>query len=534
MEFNVMYVEHNRRDQRRLQESVDLHNASGGSPQINLTIASDPEDAEEKLTKSVDLIIADHMFLDNEGVERRPGLAEIIRMVERATQRDESERQLPIIAYTRRGGDALREALKFEWELYDILDKNSASPSYVVWRLVRLWRDLARMRPDALLQRRIREMSGGAPWHELVVEMADRYDAGWTEADQISRAGHAIAKIGDQIGAAEVSTRLWDVMASWELLSRAILPKGRGHARHVINVFWLGYYLMYSPALKPLFESAFSSLLYERSGMGAVNKEGALDFWSKCWFFAALFHDVGACVEKRVKAASYCVSLLEGVLLEEGGEKPRVGLEWSLGGLNLTRMCSDVLDDCFETQERRDAHRVLISDDEDIDHGLVSAASIMAALRATGQRAVGREAARAMSVHNVVEKLPRDLVAKFDWRRDPLICLLVLCDQIQAWDRDVGTHRLDDPDEPRRAELSALEVVDGERPQVRLEVVYIMPRHVERTRVLFKRMEDRLSTILREYPERSLERLSNDWPFDLMVNFRLGEKVLQPSVKIPR
>src|ERR1043166_8680982 len=279
MNFNILFVEDTEEHVTDLENAVaHSRKTHSTSRPLYLDSVSSPDDITQALeAKPYDLVLADVFF----GVPPRDRLQDIIDAVSAWSQLHRPDRSIPIVAYTSGGTAALQECLKHRDSLYDIWDKHTARPPYVAWRFNQLALEFARNRPDALLQRRIRLMptstgSGfrlNASWHKHVVDMTLNYDRGVTERDQVTEAGASIYNIASDLGTFPTCSKCWAVMIEWEALGRAVSRKTRGHARHVINVFWMGYCILHHPNLRDWFSAAWSGLIAKRANMDAVREE---------------------------------------------------------------------------------------------------------------------------------------------------------------------------------------------------------------------------------------------------------------------
>ncbi len=109
-----------------------------------------------------------------------------------------------------------------------------------------------------------------------------------------------------------------------------------------------------------------------------------------------------------------------------------------------------------------------------------------------------------------------------------MVCLLLLCDQLQTWDRETGTEAHKDSDQPTRAELSALEIeLEDGRPIVRMSVDYIAPAHLDHSYEIYTRVKNKLQDILRKNPFSALEKIKRPWPFKLVVRCTLSGEPLE-------
>jgi CheY-like chemotaxis protein len=526
MNFKILYVEDEADQAERVRKAVaEINTDRRTSRPVLIRIIRSPTQLYHALSDNYDLVLADVYFPDENG-EPSDQLGLIIETTERWSADRKRTKALPIIAYTSRGKSALEACLKRRERLYDIWDKFSASPPYVAWRFNQLALEFARARPDTLLQRKIWGMKEGAKWHDCVIDMVHRYNAGWTERDQVKRSGVAIENIAHRLNAFDTCDKSWRIMIDWEALGRAVSRRTRGHARHVINVFWLGYYLLHHPKLEKWFSEAWAGLVTNRSNMAGVAKEKPLEALSNAWFYAALFHDIGGCVEKNKEA----IRSTDGLLKLFGGLVKKTNLgELSLGA-SVRRDAKALFEDMED--RLRDALFPLWLESvrtKEPDHGVISALYLTTELKENPkQLPYALEAARAMIVHNLVGDLKSKPATVLRWETEPLACLLILCDQLQTWDRNRGDKSLGDTDEPDRAELSTLNVEENAKHEtsISIGIDYIAPRHLDHAPQQFAAAKDALAYILKDKPNRALSRISQPWPFRLSVECWLNSQSL--------
>jgi hypothetical protein len=569
--YDVIYVEDDLEDWKKLNQAVNERNQTAKSLPLRVQWAATPEKLDSMLSLSTRLVLADVYFpsnplTDSQQVER---LDDIIASVRRWSDSQRSiqlidedsqpPRLLPIIAYTRRSPAGLEYCLAKERRkyLYDIWDKSAASPEYAAWRLSEISKDLSRRRPDALSQRLIREMEKGegASWHETVVDMTRRYDEGWSEQDQIVRAGASIEAIAFKLDVWNECGPMWNAMTRWEALSRAVSTKTRGHARHVINVFWLGYYLLNHKYLKNKFIEYWERLKINRKKMNAVKDDDPTEALCNTWFYAGLFHDVGGIAEKSFNAGAF-ERELNSIFSDIA---PLTSAEWMTisqylnGSKRLLQQTENELLARAQAVVGKSKEDFMLSvqpwlnefDDPLIplirpivensitrnepDQGVISALHLRRKINNGRQECYAREGARAISMHNLFPKLGNGTdMLPVSWENEPFVCLLLLCDQLQTWDRERGTEALNDSDQPSRAELSSIEISrdnDG-RPLITISIDYIAPVHVDRSYELRLRVHDELTKVLHKNPYRALNRIQKPWPFDLHVQCTLsGERL---------
>jgi hypothetical protein len=568
--YDVIYVEDDLEDWKELSQAVMERNETAKSLPLRVQWAQSPEKLDSMLSLSTRLVLADVFFptssLNNlDQVERLDDIIDAVRRwgnSQRSIQLIDEDAQpprlLPIIAYTRRSPAALEYCLAKERRkyLYDIWDKSTASPEYAAWRLSEISKDLSRRRPDALSQRLIREMKkgDGVSWHNAVVDMTKRYDEGWSEQDQIERAGASIETIAFKLNVGNECGPMWNAMTRWEALSRAVSSKTRGHARHVINVFWLGYYFLNHEYLRNKFIEYWERLKNNRKNMNDVKDDIPIEALCNTWFYAGLFHDVGGIAEK-----SFSVGAFERELKSIFSDiTPLTTTEWMT--LNQYVSGSKRLLQKTDDDLLTNAHRVVAKSKEEFmsnvepwlnefanpliplirpvvensiarnepDQGVIAALHLRRKINKGRQECYAREGARAISMHNLFPKLGNGTdMLPISWEDEPFVCLLLLCDQLQTWDRERGTEALKDSDQPSRAELSSIEITeDNGRPLISIAIDYIAPVHVDRSYELCLRVHDELTQILHNNPYRALNRIQKPWPFDLHVQCTLsGERL---------
>jgi hypothetical protein len=529
-----LYVEDQSDDWKDLNDALKKRSKQDKSTPLSIKWAKDPKEVKSKLTLGTKLILADVYFpIDSEEISEDDGhlgevktedrLDEVIRNVQEWSKDQKILRPLPIIAYTSRGEHALERCLRKKGSLYDIWDKSSASTEYVAWRLTEIAKELSRIRPDARTQQLIREMKGGASWHEDVIDMTRQYESGWTEYDQIDRAGVSIQNIAYKIGIWKQCEPLWRVMIEWEALDRAVSRKRRGHARHVINVFWLGYYLIHNKYLRELFTQYWNKLVKNRKNMEAVAEDEPLESLSNAWFIAGLFHDVGGSVEKASEVNKH----LANIIAVFGELAPTISSCQHKPTEEFMKMAREWLHD-FDEPLISLIEPVVIDGikKNEPDQGVVGAVHLRNAISTGKQRIYAIEGGRAMSLHNIFPKLTGNTLP-VSWEADPLVCLLLLCDQLQTWDRETNSEALRDSDQPTRAELSALTIdKEAEYTVVKMSIDYIAPKHLDHSFELYTRVKDKLREILRKNPYNALDRIAVPWPFKLVVECTLsGEKL---------
>lgn len=531
MALRVLYVENTDRDWKGLKDAVDAANQQANRPFLILERSVDPSELKGALERGQpDVVIADVLFDDpaRNATDSVNKLEAIIKIVRDWEETRLAKWRVPIIAYTGRSKGSLDACLLHEADLVDILDKNSASFDYLAWRLRKLEMDYSSRRPDRALLSLIVRMESPIKWHGLVREMAAEYGAGWNERDQIGRVGSQIRAVADKLGTKAACGGMWKAMTDWEFVERAVATGSRGHARHVLNVFWLGYYLLGHKQLAPAFHSSWQRLIANRQGMATVAGLDPSEALAGVWFYAGLFHDIGNCIEKSGRVADRMTELFE--LFEDSWKGlstwprkpvPPLSPGW-LGPLEGTFW-----------DGVRDKVQANVSDNK-IDSGIVGATLLLTKIKGDVPSVLVREAIRGVAVHDMF----LDLAKKgkgfpVSWEDEPIVALLVLCDQLQTWDREGDDRELPDQDRPENAELLFLEVGDGPHAMVRIGINYFTPPVAKLAALNRRRVHDWLVAKISDFPIGAAAQLS-DWPFGFRAEFYLDGKLLEDSVFEPK
>lgn len=137
-----------------------------------------------------------------------------------------------------------------------------------------------------------------------------------------------------------------------------------------------------------------------------------------------------------------------------------------------------------------------------------------------------------MAIHNLVGKLPDTPDSFLLWDKEPVACLLLLCDQIQTWERERGDRKLSDKDEPERAELLEFEAKkENGQTKLTMGIEYVAPRHLDHAPAIFTRVKDALEEIIEEKPKAALSRIKRPWPFEVFVKCWLSGRPLNRKME---
>ena len=307
MPLSVLYVEDNEKHKESLERALKESNRNKPEwAKIFLDHAPDPEFLLQGLKKNPDVVLADVYFKshdDPKGQTGPPRIKEIIELVNESDKNSKFGFPTPIIAYTGKGKQSLLECLNYRNSLYDIWNKLSIGPEYAAWRFTKLSTELRRNRPDATLQKLIISMSENhcPPWHKYVLGLIKNYGSGQSEYEQILNCRSQLQFIFDTFNSPGKHTvnlmKLWDVLSESEPLLRSVIPSVRGIARHSINVFWLGYWLINNDKLHDVFMDLWLKAVNKRPDFDELKKTDPIVGFNAVWLLASLFHDSGKLLE---------------------------------------------------------------------------------------------------------------------------------------------------------------------------------------------------------------------------------------------
>ena len=546
MALHVLYIEDREGEFDLLKKVVDENNENLPIwSKVILSPVNHPSELPKALVQHPDVVLADVYFPSVDGPKEKDYLDEIIQHVKEWDGKSPHGFPTPVIAYTGKGRPVLENCLKRRGSLYDIWDKMSADVNYVAWRFQRLAAELPRYRPDATIQKLIAGMESSCcpKWHQHVLNLVRSYGEGQTEYEQIRKCRDPLQSILNEVNARHSASlmALWVALADSEPLLRSVAPKLRGIARHSINVFWFGYWLINHQLLRDEMSKLWKQMVDRRDDALGLKSIDAIEGLNAVWVLASLFHDAG-----KFHEHGKTITEKSGEFFQEFSTLEMGCPKWMAGeteALRKTlepvffRLTSDPADQMVQELKR---HITSCSEKEHPDHGAVAAAYLLNIRDVSKSKDLfseyAGEAARAVLLHSclpsVFHSIPKDKresCPHIEWQRDPVASLLLFCDQIQTWDRyDPAQEK---KDYPERAELSYLEVegnVESGKPQLKGCIDYITPSRVHMYPELQKDMATSLNKVILEKPKDTLLHVlqENHWPFSVRLDCALsGDKL---------
>jgi len=455
--------------------------------------------------KRFDLLITDAYFLPHGQDHNFPGvdgeylLADIMRCVREI---EDERMRVAVMSHF----EILANHLDDLHKVHYLWDKAASPVSFVVWQIQRIQEDAQKHLPqhaliDSILEITEQDMSPPSPpWRKEMMSMVRSYRnrvGGREQIESIRLALEDIAtRIGEKCGLS--FKKLLDALVAAEPLNLASKPSGWGHLRHSVNVFWLGYYMLNTGWLNSL---EISSKLFPGKTLDIVPKIRAVN---AAWFLAAVFHDVGLIVEKAPNLVEHFNKLLKvyphcDMMLELKGRK---GIH-ELQKTHLSKVAT------VGSPSLADA-LVGMAGDEAMpagDHGLMSACCLLATFGEIVKPCeIVEQAALAVALHNLSKAPSKNKIPELDLDEFPLAGMLVLCDQIEVWDRQTGQESIYTGRGIECAELSNLSV--GADNRLQMKVNYLPFRYVAPNETLMEKIHRDLKDAIDENVMPALNNLN--------------------------
>ncbi len=464
-EFRILYVEH------APEEEIAHYVAAMEADKATVDRAVSIEEALARLAdSSYDLIVTDAYFLPaGERETSRAGRGEFgLRDIVEAVRVTHNDTRAQIVAFTWYSAELFEEhGDTLEW-LDDIWEKG-VMPDVLRWHVERLRRKRQANLPSRALLKRVLDLVESeptCPWRKEIALIVKQYGETSVELDRIQQVGVYVGQIGAQMGWGAPVARFFRGIADLEVLNVGAQPSGWGHLRHVVNVFLLGYFILNGAIGRR--DEVLDAVL----GRGKwSDREQAWREVNFAWFVAGLFHDIGLLGQR---AGDLWETLLKAVAVYEAGEVvgyTKAGRKGEVEVRGISFKCdarfSETVEALCREEGASNAEALWCKDlwnvcrADTVDHGLLSAVSIARAVSQSVQARAINAAARAAAVHNFRQRTQQvGGLKKPQLRFDdaPISSLLVLCDQLQVWDRDTGRESRLQGVGLHSAELSRLEI----------------------------------------------------------------------------
>ena len=158
MKIHVLYVEDDKGDSDMIKEASCVSTEEGVCPIISVEVIDHPHSLKRSLHHGIDLVLSDVCFPPDD----QPMLDSVLRIVKEWCDEHRDGAMIPVIAYTSYDKAALAYCIEMGNQfdgLYDIWDKSTACPEYVIWRIAGLALEFASKNPDRGMLRFLSELS---------------------------------------------------------------------------------------------------------------------------------------------------------------------------------------------------------------------------------------------------------------------------------------------------------------------------------------------------------------------------------------
>ena len=371
-----------------------------------------------------------------------------------------------------------------------IWDKESMSDNFLLWQIQKIKSQLNLEFPeyrlaDTLLNMLIKHEN--LPFHDSLLKILETYKYRRGEVDKIHSVKLDLTKISEDFaGQGADFLKLFSFITKAEPYNVAANPKAWGHLRHSLNVFWLGYYFLNSGPIDSL--KIYNSLFGDKELVSKNEEKRELVNYT--WFLASLFHDVGLPLEKTFQIAKESKDLLSIY------NSFKLHLDPSLGINEINDLIRNDLHVLFKdiTGDMSVFVRQTIdklNSEIAIDHGLISGVTLLNYFSGNNRDqkivAASMEAAKVAALHNIICKNHKNMKASF-LKDNQLAALLVLCDQLEIWDRETGLESY----------LSSKIPIEIEKKQFYIDINYIPYRFISPIGREMESVKEKLTTLLIE------------------------------------
>ena len=263
-----------------------------------------------------------------------------------------------------------------------------------------------------------------------------------------------------------------DYFARSDLITLGALPSMRGHLEHVLYVYFTGYVISHKlPIFRSLVTTAAKNLL--GAGFDESKSEQYWDLFQLAWLTSATLHDTGYSLEllpdvlRRVSGIQETFSFAAGAPVPSDAGK--CTFDWTKAQIakqafQTTLNFFDYGDGSWIADNAMFRNK---RGEERINHGVASGALFIEKFHAKCQQLVEQQkelvlffnwAGTAMALHSLKHAGSNQGIA-LRLTTDPLSFLLLLCDELQIWDRE-RPDAAKDSSVFRRVELTGLAIED--------------------------------------------------------------------------
>lgn len=490
-----------------LPPEEDKFNKSNYIQQIKAALAKD----------NFDLVLTDAYFLakNKKHPEHGDGTNCIKEIVETVQQIYPS---LKIVVYTHYRDDLFKDCK--ELDIYDIWNKASTPPHYLKWRVERTLKEPWNIIPGQVLVNTIKKYLAPKQkdaWEVHLLEMLENYSPQLTAHQNVDDMAKELRDISINI---DLPPTIFKSMTSsflkQDIMALIISPKAWGHAKHVLNVYWLGYYILNS---KILDEEVNAKRIIECLSLSETEKKESRKLINRSWILASLFHDFGLIGEKL----DVLVDNTNKILKEYSWgneEKNQVKLSLSHNINERKELLTKHFEELKANVGSKFVHKINQAWKDSVNHGILSAITLLDKYRNTEKKSITC-AAIACALH----KIKFDEEKRLKYTEQPLACLLRFCDEIQTWERETGLESIKNKIWLQSIALAEISEPDEDSLYFRIE--YIPRKDLAHSDSKNRLTHEALQDVLDSHTIPSLKALDwSDSGIKLAVDFKFrGETI---------
>ena len=516
----ILYLEHEKeRDmiaknlEKNLEVKVtllppkeDKFNKNNYIHQIKAALAKD----------NFDLVLTDAYFLakNKKHPEHGDGTNCIKEIVETVQQIYPS---LKIVVYTHYRDDLFKDCK--ELDIYDIWNKASTPPHYLKLRVERTLKEPWNIIPGQVLVNTIKKYlvpKKKDAWEPHLLEMIENYSPQLTAHQNINDMAKELRDISKNL---DLPPAIFKIMTSsflkQDIMALVSSPKAWGHAKHVLNVYWLGYYILNS---KILDKEVNAKRIIDFLRLSEKEKKESRKLINRSWILASLFHDFGLLGEKL----DVLVDNTNKILKEYPWGSKEVNLIPSHNINERKKLLAKHLVNLGgEAGGGEYAIKIEQAWKDSLNHGILSAITLLDKYRDPKIKKSITCAAIACALH----KIKFDEEKRLKYTEQPLACLLRFCDEIQTWERETGLESIKDKIWLQSIALAKISEPDEDSLHFRIE--YIPRKDLSYGDSKNRLTHEALQDALDDYTIPSLKAL--DWTdsgIELTVDFKFrGETI---------
>ena len=532
--FSVLFFEDVQSDKARVLSALENEG-------IFYSFTDNWQDAEKYLkNEQYDLVIADTFIYENrmdsdlKSKSGNPGEFDCLPFLFEVTE--SADPPIPVVIYT--GQNTILSVRSYIDRIVDFWNKKQViDPDFISFRIRKI-RDLIEFeRPSSPLIKSLKSAQlekKDSPWKAEIDQILNEYESYSTALDQGLIVQSPLTRIASSLGFSGNFKKGFNVaLRSDSPIS--ITLGSRPHFHHSINCFLLGYYLLNLAGIDwiGIFKNDSKSYFSIRmnSAYSSVPSDVAeKKVWQEInnsWFTASLLHDCTSLIQRFPKISSEFTKLTDTLNLCQCSKfDADPSVKGDLCSLATTRYKS--------TDSKLGDYISKIS--EKLDHGYLSGVFLLThcydeILKNRKDVEALIPAAEAVFLHNFVTRTDFPVIT---FNVSPIAGLLIFCDAIQSWKRDLPENELELNDIITKAELTELSSSIGSdgNPQIKLKVRYLPPAFIAKHKQTIDKNEILLLDVLQRFVKDPIRQKLNfnfndDARPDINIKFYVGHKKIE-------